>query len=70
MMMIKKDQLFFFFSQFHSLLQTMTELSSKSATVLPVRYSNDNLIKLYGMDIFAAISSSAMVSPFIAIVDR
>jgi hypothetical protein len=33
-------------------------------------YSRERLLKLYGVDLFAAISSSAVVSPFIAIVDR
>ncbi|KAI8876179.1 hypothetical protein K501DRAFT_201020 [Backusella circina FSU 941] len=33
-------------------------------------YPKEKLLKLYGVDLFAAISSSAMVSPFIAIVDR
>ncbi|KAI9473711.1 MAG: hypothetical protein EXX96DRAFT_528567 [Benjaminiella poitrasii] len=33
-------------------------------------YSKEKLLKLYGIDIFAAASSAAMVSPFIAVVDR
>jgi hypothetical protein len=33
-------------------------------------YSKEKLLKLYGIDLVAAVSSGAMVSPFIAIVDR
>jgi hypothetical protein len=33
-------------------------------------YSQQTLRKLYGVDLIAAASSSAMVSPFIAVVDR
>jgi hypothetical protein len=36
----------------------------------PLLYSKERLLKLYGVDLFAAVSSAAMVSPFIAIVDR
>ncbi|KAG1052206.1 hypothetical protein G6F43_005637 [Rhizopus delemar] len=47
----------------------MTEISL-STTNIPLLYSKEKLIKLYGIDLFAAASSSAMVAPFIAIVDR
>ncbi|KAI9254036.1 hypothetical protein BY458DRAFT_541961 [Sporodiniella umbellata] len=36
----------------------------------PLLYSKDKLLKLYGVDVIAAVSSSTMVAPFIAIVDR
>jgi hypothetical protein len=36
----------------------------------PAVYSKEKLLKLYGVDLFAAVSSAAMVSPFIAVVDR
>lgn len=48
----------------------MSEVTLKNATNVPLLYSKDKLLKLYGVDIFAAVSSSAMVSPLIAIVDR
>jgi hypothetical protein len=50
----------------------MSELSLKKAEggATPLLYSKDKLLKLYGVDLFAAFSSSAMVSPFIAVVDR
>jgi hypothetical protein len=47
----------------------MTEISL-STTSIPLLYSKEKLVKLYGIDLFAAASSSAMVAPFIAIVDR
>ncbi|KAG0747239.1 hypothetical protein G6F57_003639 [Rhizopus arrhizus] len=47
----------------------MSEISI-SATNNPLLHSKEKLIKLYGVDLFAAASSSAMVAPFIAIVDR
>ncbi|KAI8365266.1 uncharacterized protein BYT42DRAFT_505818 [Radiomyces spectabilis] len=34
------------------------------------RFSSDILLKLYGIDVGAAAASSAMVAPFIAVVDR
>ncbi|KAI7900707.1 uncharacterized protein BX663DRAFT_517341 [Cokeromyces recurvatus] len=33
-------------------------------------YSKEKLLKLYGIDLFSAVSSAALVSPFIAVVDR
>lgn len=33
-------------------------------------YSSDKLSKLYGVDLFSAVTSAAMVAPFIAVVDR
>ncbi|KAI8979004.1 hypothetical protein BDB01DRAFT_798885 [Pilobolus umbonatus] len=35
-----------------------------------LKYTNQTLLKLYGVDIFSAFSSSFMVAPFISIVDR
>ncbi|GAA5797366.1 hypothetical protein HPULCUR_002750 [Helicostylum pulchrum] len=48
----------------------MSEISMKRGLGTPLTYSKEKLIKLYGIDIFAAISSSALVTPFIAVVDR
>ncbi|KAI8047409.1 uncharacterized protein B0P05DRAFT_560746 [Gilbertella persicaria] len=45
-----------------------TELSISKEK--PLLYTKDRLLRLYGLDLFAAFSSAAMVSPFIAIVDR
>lgn len=36
----------------------------------PLMDPKERLLKLYGVDLVAAFSSSAMVAPFIAIVDR
>jgi hypothetical protein len=48
-----------------------TELkSSQNIHQTPLLYSKERLLKLYGVDLFAAVSSAAMVSPFIAVVDR
>ncbi|CEG65519.1 hypothetical protein RMATCC62417_02292 [Rhizopus microsporus] len=47
----------------------MSEVSLTSTNV-SLLYSKERLAKLYGIDLFAAITSSAMVAPFIAIVDR
>lgn len=48
----------------------MTDVAIKSGNNIPLLYSKEKLFKLYGVDLFAALSSSAMVSPFIAVVDR
>lgn len=48
----------------------MSEISIKTGLDKPLVYSKEKLMKLYGIDLFAAVSSSAMVSPFIAVVDR
>ncbi|KAI8639078.1 hypothetical protein BD408DRAFT_477339 [Parasitella parasitica] len=42
----------------------------KSPQDRPLLYSKERLLKLYGVDLFAAVASAAMVSPFIAVVDR
>jgi hypothetical protein len=47
----------------------MSEVGLTSTNV-SLLYSKERLAKLYGIDLFAAITSSAMVAPFIAIVDR
>ncbi|EPB89649.1 hypothetical protein HMPREF1544_03581 [Mucor circinelloides 1006PhL] len=48
-----------------------TELkSSQNSQQVPLLYTKERLLKLYGVDLFAAVSSAAMVSPFIAVVDR
>lgn len=47
-----------------------TELALKNNGNQPLLYSKEKLLKLYGIDLFAAVSSAAMVSPFIAVVDR
>lgn len=57
------------FPPFFFLTKFMSEISI-SATDNPLLHSKEKLIKLYGIDLFAAASSSAMVAPFIAIVDR
>lgn len=48
----------------------MSEIALNTGIATQLVYSKENLMKLYGVDLFAAVSSSAMVSPFIAIVDR
>ncbi|CEP17133.1 hypothetical protein [Parasitella parasitica] len=47
-----------------------TELQSSQKQNSPVLYSKERLLKLYTVDFVAAVSSAAMVSPFIAVVDR
>lgn len=48
-----------------------TELkSSQNKQQVPLLYTKERLLKLYGIDLIAAVSSAAMVSPFIAVVDR
>lgn len=52
-------------------LDMSTELkSSQNSQQVPLLYTKERLLKLYGVDLFAAVSSAAMVSPFIAVVDR
>ncbi|KAI8984523.1 hypothetical protein BDF20DRAFT_860382 [Mycotypha africana] len=49
---------------------TVPQITSTKDGKTKLKYTKEKLAKLYGVDLFAAVSSAGMVAPFIAIVDR